>query len=362
MIGIPNMIQNGSFGMTQPMMGGYNPYAGGVPPTGQFYNQPMMMPQQQDYGNMIPIGSYNYNNTAFGMQQPQQQYTFQPAMGGYNPNPYGRYAGMQRQDDYYNPFPQFQQQSALGYFSNPYQGYNNYSPFMSMQQRQNIVSQQVQLAKIKARISCSITGLEYDEEVMDKLYNPNNQVNVKTPEEIDADRQWQEVQRFHYFSVNPTNIDYPERHLANFMQLQIKNYHEAFDSHSLCEFIEEDYPRLQREIWISENIKKNATRDLSQVYSSRDYNDLLAMHRSSNPYINAILDESRFDNNLDDAEIGLQQIFERERRRRNVLEGKLPTYISSPEVQESRRRFTEELIGQIYHKRGVMPDVPNQSD
>ena len=88
------------------------------------------------------------------------------------------------------------------------------------------------------------------------------------------------------------------------------------------------------------------------MYSSKDYNELLNMHRSSNPYINDLFNQAKYDNNINDMELGLAEVFERERRRRNVLEGKLPTYISSPEVQAQRRAFTEELMSQIYQKKG----------
>ena len=69
------------------------------------------------------------------------------------------------------------------------------------------------------------------------------------------------------------------------------------------------------------------------------------MHKSSNPYVNELLDTSRYDNNLDDMEIGLPQILDMQRRRKQVIEGKVPTYISSEETQ--RRRH------EIYNKGGT---------
>ena len=328
---LPIMIQNGAFGINQPInSGGYNPYSS-------------MSPPMQSYNNMMPIGSMNYNTTAFAQPNNQQGFVFQPIQQ-YNPNPYT----YQPRQDYYNPYPQYHPELAQQQYS--YQYYGGYSPFMSMQRRQEMMNAQVTVNKLRCKIANAITGTTYNEEILDEIYNPSNPKNIKSPEEMAKDKEWTEVQKFHHYSVNPSNVDYPEKHLANFMQLQLKNYHDYFDGHSLCEFIEEDYPRLMREFWIAENIKKNASRDLSGVYSSKDYNELLMMHRSSNPYVNELLDQSRYDNNIDDMEVGLAEMFDRERRRRNLLEGKLPTYISSPDVQKQRAAFTQSLMDAIYEK------------
>jgi hypothetical protein len=142
----------------------------------------------------------------------------------------------------------------------------------------------------------------------------------------------------------------PQMQLAQFLRRKITNYHQYFDNHSMCEFFEEDYPRLEREFWIEENIKRNGLRDMSTTYNSKAYNELLNLHHSSNPYINEIMNNARYDNNLDDMEIGLAEMFERERRRRNLLEGKLPQYISSPEIQKARAEYTQQLMDQIYKK------------
>ena len=362
---IPNMIQQGSFGTTQPMMsgGGYNPYSiqpnMSYPPTNP-YQQPM------SYGNMIPVGTYNYNSTAFSYNNTQPSnngYVFQPVVNniGYAPNPY---AYNQPRQDYYNPFPQYNRPQASGLFTQIYgqrqqQPYSNYSPFMSMQRRQAMVDQQMQIIQLKYKIIATITNTSYDPEAVDRMYNPYNDANVKTPEQIDSDRAWAEVQKFTYFSQHPSQADYPERNMANYIQAKVRNLHEALDNHSLCEFVEMDLPKLSREIWIAENIKKNSTRDLSRVYNSKEYNELLSMHASSNPYLKEILDTSRFDNNIDDMELGLAQIFDQERRRISILEKPLPTYISSLEVQKQRHAFTEALLQQAFNKKGQVPeDVP----
>lgn len=354
---IPNMIQQGSFGTTQPIStGGYNPYAmqsNIVSPPTNAYQQSM------SYGNMIPVGTYNYNATAFSPNaQSNNGYVFQPIMGNMAYNSYGY---NQPKQDYYNPFPEYNKPQASGLFTQIYgqQQPYNYSPFMSMQRRQAIVEQQMQLIQLKHKIVATITGTSYDPAAVDKMYNPYNDANVKTPEQIDSDRAWAEIQKFTYFSQHPSQADYPERNMANYIQAKVRNFHEALDNHSLCEFVEADLPKLSREIWIAENIKKNSTRDLSRVYNSREYNELLSMHASSNPYLKEILDTSRFDNNIDDMELGLAKIFDQERRRISILEKPLPTYISSPEVQKQRHAFTEALLQQAFNKKGQVPeDVP----
>lgn len=328
------MINSGAFGQNQPL---FNPYQ-----------------NPQPIGNMIPIGNYGYNNPyqqpQFTSSQSTGNYIFQPVGYGYNPNPYSRGS-----NDYYNPFAgsPYQTQQLMNPYAYSYNSYGNYRPFMSMQQQQQIVQNNVTLQKLRHKIAFTYLGKPCNEEYLDELYNPNNKANIKTQEQIEKEREWQYIQRATYYSTQPP-VDHEEIRLAAFMQLQSKNFHDAFDHHSLCQFIEDDFWKLQREQWIAQNIKRNASRDLASVYSSRDYNELLNMHRSNNPYINDILNISRYDNNIDDMEVGLSQIaqaaFERERRRRNVLEGKLPEYVSSPEVQEQRRLYTQQLMDQLYKK------------
>ena len=301
-----NNIQNGTFGNNQPM-----------------YHQ---------YNNMIPIGNTNYN----------YQPIYQPVYT-YNPQP--RY-------DYHNPFgaPIQPQQQFYGYNNQQYAG-GVFNPYFSVQQQQKYQQEQIALEKTKFKILCSMSGREYKDDEFYKFVNPNGSIKTKTKEEIKEKNHWDDVQRIVYYSNNQHLVNSPEKVKTQQLVNYITNYHKALDSHSLCEFIEEDYPRLMREQWILDNVKINASRDLSDVYSSKDYNELLSMHKSTNnPYVSTLLDQSTYDSNVDDLEIGLAQLFDLERRKRNVLEGKLPTYISSKEVQEQRRLFTQELMDQIYQK------------
>ena len=74
------------------------------------------------------------------------------------------------------------------------------------------------------------------------------------------------------------------------------------------------------------------------------------MHRSSNPYINELLDNSRYDNNIDDMELGMNIAFDKERRRKQILECKVPSFISSEETQRRRHEFTSQIMQAIYNK------------
>jgi hypothetical protein len=93
------------------------------------------------------------------------------------------------------------------------------------------------------------------------------------------------------------------------------------------------------------------------MYDSNDYNELLNLHKSSNPYIGSLLNTSRYDNNLDDIEMGMRLALDKARRRMNVLEGKVPDYISSPEVQEARNKFLNVVLEKMYKKNGGGPGV-----
>lgn len=325
------MIQNGMFGSSAPNMNqGFNPYQ----------------------NNMIQFGNYyppNYQFMQTGyIQQPQpNQYVFSPV-----PN---------NQTNYYNPYgntfnqqPQFNGMNPYGNGMNPYQGmgYNGYRPFVSPMMQAQIQNQNIQLFKIKFRLANTYLGNEINEEKLDVMCNPNNPANQRSQEQIQADEDFRFIQYAHRVSVGeipqcPTHAD----RVAYQLNLMSYNTHKEFDNHSLCEFLNDDLWKLQREQWIRENIRPNGNRDLSAVYNSNDYNELLKLHNSSsNQYMNQILDNSRYDNNLDDMELGMQMAFDRERRRKQILEGRVPEFISSDETQKRRHDWTQKLMDQIYRK------------
>jgi len=332
------MIQNGGFGTSGPMnFQGFNPYQNNMIPFGN-YNQPSV---QQPY---------QYYNNPYGNQQPQNNgLVFQP-VGGYQ-QPKNNY-------NYYNPYGNTFTPTPYGYNSygnaysyNYYNGYRPYASPVAMQQYQN---QQIELFKMKYRLANHYVGNEINEDYLDKLCNPNNQIYQKSQEQIAAEEEHRFMQ--YVSNVACGIIQVPKSNIqreADMLNLMSYNLHQALDNHSLCEFLEDDLWKLQREFWIRDNLKLNGNRDLSTTYNSSDYNELLRLHNSStSPYVSDLLNNSRYDNNLDDIEIGMKMAFDRERRRKAILEGKVPDFISSDETQKRRHEWTQQLMNQIYRKGG----------
>lgn len=331
------MIQGGAFGGSGPMQqSSFNPYQ----------------------SNIIPFGGYGvYNQPNIQYYNPVQQnngFVFQP-VNGYQQSPYGY---QQPQQNYYNPYGNtFTNQSPYGqngysHYGSSYNGYNGYMPFNTPMAMATYQTQQIELFKTKYRIANHYVGNDIDEEYLDKICNPNNPANAINQEQAQRN---DEVKFLQYVSRVASGIEQvPESQAqrdARILNLMSYNLHKELDHHSLCEFFEEDLWRLQREDWIRKNVKINGTRDLSSAYNSQAYNQLLKLHNgSSNQYINEILNDSRYDNNLDDVEIGMNIAFEKERRRKAILEGKVPSFISSDEVQKGRHEWTKSLLDQMYRK------------
>lgn len=344
------MIYSGAFGTSGPMTTqGFNPYQNNIIPFGN-YNQPMMQPQQQ----------YQYYNNPYGTQ-PQQNngLVFQPVGGYQQPSPYGAYV-QQQQSNYYNPYGNTFNQSPYGNtpYGNAY-SYNNYggyTPFISPVAVQQYQNQQVELFKLKYRLANHYVGNDINEEYLDKLCNPNNEIYKKSEEQVAIDEDYKFIQYVSGVASGKIPVPRPQAYReADILNQMSYNKHQALDHHSLCQFLEEDLWKLQREEWIRQNIKVNGNRDLSAVYSSSDFNELLRLHNSStNPYISDLLNNSKYDNNLDDIEIGMNMAFEREKRRRAILEGKVPEFISSDEAQKRRHEWTQQLMSQIYRKGSVV--------
>lgn len=346
------MIYSGAFGNNGPIQPqGFNPYQSNIIPFGN-YNQPMMQPQQQ----------YQYYNNPYAAQ-PQQNngLVFQPIGGYQQSSPYGAYV-QQQQSNYYNPYGNtFSQypydQTGYSQYDNSY-SYNNYggySPFISPVAIQQYQNQQMELFKIKYRLANHYVGNEVDENYLDMLCNPNNPIRKKTEEQksIDEDHKFMQYVSAVANGRIQVPISYAQQQAGMLNQMSY-NKHQALDNHSLCEFLEEDLWRLQREEWIRQNIKVNGNRDLSAVYNSSDFNELLKLHNSSsNPYISDLLNNSKYDNNLNDIEVGMNIAFDKERRRKAILEGKVPEFISSDETQKRRQEWIEQLMNQICRKGSV---------
>ena len=346
-----NMIYNGAFGSTGPINPqGFNPYQNNIIPFGN-YNQPMIQTQQQ----------YQYYNNPYGLQPQNNGLIFQPVGGYQQSSPYNSYV-QQQQSNYYNPYGNTFNQSSYGVSgyspygnSYSYNNYNGYTPYMSPVAIQQYQNQQVELFKMKYRMANHYVGNEIDEEYLDRLCNPNNPIHQKTEEQRSIDEDNKFMQYVSAVANGKVQIPRPYAYReADMLNLMSENMHKALDNHSLCEFLEEDLWKLQREEWIRQNIKINGNRDLSAVYNSSDFNELLKLHNSStNPYVSDLLNNSRYDNNLDDIEVGMNMAFEKERRRKAILEGKVPEFISSDETQKRRHEWTQQLMNQIYRKGSV---------
>lgn len=342
------MIYNGAFGTNGPMTPqGFNPYQNNIIPFGN--NQPMIQPQQQ------------YQCNTYGIQQPQNNgLVFQPVGGYIQQSPYNSYI-QQQQSNYYNPYGNTFSQYNMGNGYSPYgnsysySNYGGYSPFISPVAIQQYQNQQVELFKMKYRLANHYVGNEINEEYLDRLCNPNNPIHQKTEEQRSIDEDHRFMQYVSKVANGQIQVPRPQAYReADILNQMSYNKHQALDHHSLCQFLEEDLWRLQREEWIRQNIKINGGRDLSAVYNSSDFNELLRLHNSStNPYISELLNNSKYDNNLDDVEIGMNMAFEKERRRKAILEGKVPEFISSDETQKRRHEWTQQLMNQIYRKGSV---------
>ena len=340
---VQNMINSGQFGTQTPLqLSAYNPYE-------QYGN-----PYAQQYNNIIPIGQIGYNQIYNQPQMPEtNNYIFAPTQPqqGYAGNPYqhpyfnngGAYA--KPQYDYYDPY---------GYkgYNNPYGGYQNYyGGYYSPQLYQRQQKQQQELLKTKYRIAGKCFGKEYSDAELEAIVNPVVRVQQISQEQREI---LDEARKMSYYEslLHQPPVETMDMRTAACIHDMKKNYHDEFDNHTLREFLDEDLWKLNREFWLRENVKYRG-RDLSNTYSSNDYNELLNMHKSSNPYVNELLDTSRYDNNLDDMEIGLPEILDMQKRRKQVLEGRVPTYISSEETQKRRHEFTNQILNQIYNKGGT---------
>lgn len=332
---IQNMIINGQFGVNSPQ---YNQYGQQNINMGYGcgYNN-YQQPYQQQFGYFNQqLNNYNnpYNNGYFNQQQ-----SYSYGNGYFNQQP--KY-------DYYNPYGNMFNNNNCNNYG--YGGNMIYSPMAIQKQRQ----EQIELAKIKMRISSAYFGKEMSDEEMNKVLFPERQqqTRISDKERIENAEYMMcksIVETSHNPNREPTNA---ERTAWTLCEMS-RRMHEELDSHGLCQFLEEDLWKLQREEWIRNNINLNAGRNLGSTYSSKDYSELLQMHNSSHSgFINQLLDTSKYDNNTPDMELGMNIAFDAERKRRNILEGKVPEFISSDEVQERRHKFTNAIMQQIYNKGG----------
>lgn len=361
------MIQSGIFGTTEPIQqnNGYNPY-NNIIPFGNYNTQQ----QYQCHNNNIYYGAnYNNNNSVDhnsiainnNYYNPYNNQYIGNSNNYYNPygnqyigngnNYYSPYNNMYNNQQYVTPYGNNQQyQNQYNQYS--YNNYNGYRPFYSPYATGQYEEERKKLFKMKYRLANTVNGV-VDEERLEKLVNPEIKQNVLTDEEREIRDNYNFVQYVDNYANSPYVVETPSMRDTRILNLMSKNFHDAFDTHSLFTFLEEDLWKLKRDEWVGENINIRGDRNLSSTYNSNEYNELLNMHKSTNnPYINDLLSNTRYDNNIDDYEIGMQAAFDKERRRRAILEGKVPEFISSDEVQKRRHAWTQEIMNQIYNKGG----------
>lgn len=340
---LQEMINTGQFGVDSPIQyNQYNPY--------------MNQPQQQIYGNITQFNPYYaqqplYNDTTYS---PYQQYNnngfvFQPINNNYD----GYYQPPKY--DYYNPYG-----APINQYPNLYNGYNNYynrTPYLSPMQRDKIISESSEIMKQKYRIFYNYTNKEgYSEDEIDNRIKSMYEVKPISQEEQEKINEYNHILTLNYYCDNSFNYETYYQKQAKILRLMSENFHKEFDNHSLCQFIHDDMWRLQQEEWIRKYIKSDM-RNLSSTYNSSEYNELLNMHRNSNPYIGALLNTSQYDNNIDDFEVGMNTAYDKARRRQAILEGKVPSFISSEETQKRRAAWTNQIMQQIYNKGGSIQNV-----
>ena len=348
---LQNMIIEGNFGNTTPNNYGYynqqyNPYYNNISAYQQqyAYNQPQYYYNPQQPSNIVPIGQQNYNDNGYVFKPaPQSQY--------YNGGYYGGGLGCNQQ--YYN--------NGYGYnngYSMPYYGDYGYTlnPDGTERRMTYREAQQQQIDSFKIMIRCcdGFFGRTRTEEELEQIANPKPVIDERTQEQIQNDREFAEMQRISALQ----NMPQPESNFQRkFRLLGEESYkrHQMYDNMSLFEFLNNNFWKLREQQWLEENVNRNSGRDLSRTYSSKNYNELLGLHKSSDSYTSQILDESKYESSLNDIEIGLGNIIEAQRRKKALLEGKVPTFISSEETQQRRSNFINKIIGNMYKKHGGGP-------
>lgn len=329
---------------------------------GGYYQYSQYNQQPQYYNNPYQNNGYGYNqqpyyNNGYG----QQQYGY--TNGGYN--------NYQQQPYYNNGYKYNQQQYGYGYNNGynrqPY-GYGGgyYNDLKSRQEYLKELKRQEEneryVKACKLRFYKKPNGERLTEEEIDRIVNRDKyereemlkrQRRISDEERI-REAEWQRDVQL-YNSLNRQEASYtPARAIAAKLAEKEKAFHEKYDNCGLVEMINRELPLLMYEQWLEKNKVPDPRCDLSRGYSRDNYNELLNMHNnngSRNPFTRNLLDNSKYDNNTNDVALGMNLAFDEERKRRNLLEDKVPQFISSEEVQERRHRFTNAIMQQLYQKQ-----------
>jgi hypothetical protein len=228
-----------------------------------------------------------------------------------------------------------------------------------MQQIEQANNQHLAVLKAKYRVAAAYSGKNVTEEELDRMLNPQNKSNIPSEAESAAIRDHQAMVALYNSFEHAAYYESAFDRQTRIMQEYSANYHKEFDNHSLAQFLDEDLWKLQREDWIRKNINRSASRNLKNTYNSNDYNELLELHRSSNPYIRDLLNNSRYDNNIDDLELGMDFVRAKQQRALSVRNMEIPSIsmVSSKETQERRAAFSNSIMNIIKSNKGLSLNV-----
>ena len=303
---IQDMIQSGQFGYTSPQP--YNPY----------------MNQQTFYNN---VASFN---------QPSNNFVYAPI----NNNSYGYYQNQRY--NYYDP-----------YGSSSYGNAGVYQQFNSPASYQVMMNEQIALDKIKLRLVANYFHTTFDEEKYDE--NIRKQFNPPTKsysiEEIRDQAEFANAFKVADACNNNKGLINPVDISAYYHACYVQSVHDNFDTHSLAQFLYCDIPRIKKHDWIKENVNVSG-RNLSTSYNSKAYNELLDLHRSSNPYVTELLSNSRYDNNIDDYEMGMRIVADKAQRVKQIMASEVPSEVTPDDVRYKRMLWTNSVMQQIADKCG----------
>lgn len=236
------------------------------------------------------------------------------------------------------------------YYNNPY-NYNRYgnNP-MAVQQRQNEI---IDLRKLRIRLAEGYLGNDIQDERLDQLTNPRNPANAMSEEDQGFLNMYRMVQQFNQLGMRPVQ----PLSQAEINAIQLNRARASFDENygndDMFTFFNQHSWRIFTEIHEHEDYRDNS-RNLSNTYNSAEFNELLNMHNSSNPYINQLMDDSRYDNNKDDFEVGINLAFERAKRNQQIRNSQTgigsSRYLTTPEMQQKRAAWTQQILENIARK------------
>lgn len=335
-----NIIQFGGYGQ-QPI-----PY----------FSQPIM--NEPVYYDGTPQSLPEHYVRPYNVHKPtlQEYYNPFPHLHGGDPN-YSQNGTQANVYSYMQPNYQYQQQQ---YYPN--QGYRYNMPTSNYGEGSKFYDEYVNGYRAVIGGMCKANGGEVNQEVFDRMFYPNRYARENQRKMTEAQRlneqNWNICMQYMRYGV-PTN----GTHIMSQTQLNIyareladKRWAESIKDHSLWQFFNQDLWKWAYEEWKAENLVDNS-HDMSRTYDSEAYNQLLQIHyEREHPEAAAQMQEQEQQERptdgagnplVEDVPMGIGNTIDAINRRRNLLEGKVPKFVSTPAIQEKRRRFMNALAEQI---------------